>query len=133
MPGNVANAVSAGVLPQTLCTAFQRAESYPLQSNLYRNGESQRALEGTTPRRRWRITRRLVPDDLATLRSFFEARKGPHQAFYFYDPWDTSPKFSYDPSGVDPIGRYLVRFAGGWSDSVSAALSEVSFELIEVA
>ena len=48
--------------------------------------------------------------DLAALRTFYDARNGAHEPFYFYDPYETNPKFSYDPTGAAVTGRYTVRF-----------------------
>jgi hypothetical protein len=58
-------------------------------------------------------------------------RKGPQEPFYVYDPWDTSPRFSYDPTGQATQGRYTVRFEGGWEQSAGIGLIEVSLELVE--
>ena len=67
------------------------------------------------------------------LRDFFEARGGPTEPFYFYDPYETNPKFSWDPTGAATTGRYTVRFDGEWSQTVGPGRSDVSIELIELA
>ena len=110
MPGSVLNAAPATVLPPSLCKSFVHERAYPLIENEYKNGESQRSVQATTSRKRWRLTKRLTPAVLQTLRTFYEARNGSTEPFYFYDPYDTSPKFSYDPTGVATVGRYTVRF-----------------------
>ncbi len=133
MPGSVENAAPVTVLPQSLCRAFVHGREYALLDNEYRNGESQRGLLVATSRKRWRLGKRLTPDQLATLQAFYDARNGPQQPFYFYDPYDTSPKFSYDPTGVATQGRYTVRFDGYWEQSVGIGRADVEISLIELA
>ncbi|WP_321471494.1 hypothetical protein [uncultured Paludibaculum sp.] len=133
MPGSVLNAAPATVLPNSLCRAFVHERGYPVLDNEYRNGESQRSAQASNSRKRWRLAKRLTPAQLAALRDFYDARKGPIEPFYFYDPYETNPKFSHDPTGQDVAGRYSVRFAGEWSQTVSLGRADVSIELIEVA
>ena len=61
------------------------------------------------------------------------ARKGPTEPFYYYDPYETNPRFAHDPTGASPYGRYTVRFASAWEQSVSFARADVEIELIEIA
>jgi len=133
MPGSVQNAAPATVLPQSLCRAFAHERAYPLVENEYRNGESQRSVEATNSRKRWRLAKRLTPALLAALRDFYDARKGPTEPFYFYDPYETNPKFSWDPTGAVVTGRYTVRFNTDWSQSVGLGSSDVEIELVELA
>jgi phage-related protein len=133
MPGSVQNAAPATVLPNSLCRAFARSQTYPVVENEYRNGESQRAALASTSRKKWRLVKRLTPALLAELRDFYDARKGPTEPFYFYDPYDTSPKFSHDPTGVVTTGRYTVRFDCEWSQAVGPGRSDVNIELLELA
>ena len=133
MPGSVANAAPSTVLPNSLCRAFVHTREYPVIDNEYRNGESQRSAQAATSRKKWALTKRLTPSQLATLRSFYDARKGSYEPFYFYDPYDTSPKFTWDPSGVEVTGRYTVRFNTDWSQSVGPGRSDVQMEIIELA
>jgi phage-related protein len=133
MPGSVQNCAPAAVLPQSLSRAFVHTREYPAIENDYRNGESQRSVEASTSRKRWRLAKRLTPAQLQALRSFYEARNGPAEPFYFYDPYETTPKFSYDPAGQASQGRYAVRFNCEWSQSVSPGRAEVEIELLEVA
>ncbi len=133
MPGSVLNAAPATVLPQSLCRTFVHERVYPLIENEYKNGESQRSVLATNSRRRWRLAKRLTPTVLQTLRDFFDARNGSTEAFYFYDPYDTNPKFSYDPTGVATTGRYTVRFNGDWQQSSGLGRSDVQIELLELA
>jgi hypothetical protein len=133
MPGPVANAAPVTVMPASLCTAFVADREYPVQENEYRLGESQRSVEATTSRKRWRLAKRLAPAQLAALRDFYEARKGPAEPFYFYDPYETVPKFAHDPMGQAIAGRYIVRFASGWSESLNLGRHDLTIELVEVA
>jgi phage-related protein len=133
MPGSVLNAAPATVLPQSLCRTFVHERVYPLIENEYKNGESQRSVQATNSRRRWRLAKRLTPSALQTLRDFFDARNGSTEPFYFYDPYDTNPRFSYDPTGVVTVGRYTVRFNGDWQQSSGLGRSDVQIELLELA
>ena len=99
MPGSVQNAAPITVLPQSLCRAFAHERAYPLIENEYRNGESQRSVLATNSRKQWRLAKRLPAATLQALRNFYDARNGTAQEFYFYDPYETIPKFSYDPTG----------------------------------
>ena len=101
--------------------------------NEYRNGESQRSVLATSSRKRWRLAKRLQPVALQALRDFYDARNGATEAFYFYDPHETSPKFSHDPTGQATQGRYTVRFNCDWSQSSEPGRSSVNIELIELA
>jgi hypothetical protein len=133
MPGSVENAAPSTVLPWSLCRAFVHSREYPILENEYRNGESQRSVLASNSRKRWRLAKRLTSAQLVTLRDFYNARKGPTEPFYFYDPYETSPKFSHDPTGQAVAGRYTVRFEGAWEQSAGIALIEVTVELVELA
>jgi hypothetical protein len=110
MPGSVQNAVPATVFPNLLSRAFIHSRHYELLENTYRNGESQRTLLPADSRKRWRLAKRLSPAQMSTLRAFYDARSGPHEVFYFYDPYDTSPQFSYDGSGLGLSGSGVLAF-----------------------
>ena len=134
MPGSVQNAAPVTVLPLSLCRSFAHERAYPFIENEYKNGESQRSvLAATNSRKQWRLAKRLTTAALQTLRDFYDARKGRTEPFYFYDPYETVPKFSYDPAGVVTVGRYTVRFDSGWSQSVGLGRSDVQIELVELA
>jgi len=133
MPLSVENAAPSTVLPWSPSRAFVRSQEYPVLDNEYAGGESQRSVLASTSRKRWRLAKRLAPTELAALRDFYEARKGLEEPFYFYDPWDANPKFSYDTTGQQTQGRYTVRFEGGWEQSAGIGLIEVSLELVELA
>ena len=133
MPGSVQNAVPVAVLPHSLSRAFGHAREYIVIENEYRNGESQRNRLVETSRKRWRLAKRLTAALLQQLRDFYDARKGPEEPFYFYDPYETVPKFSYDPTGSATQGRYTVRFEGAWEQSVGLGRADVEISLVELA
>jgi hypothetical protein len=133
MPGSVENAVPTTVFPHSLCRAFTHAREYVVLENEYANGESQRSTLAATSRKRWRLGKRLTPALLQQLRDFYDARHGPQEPFYFYDPWDTSPKFSYDPTGQSTTGRYTVRFEGTWEQMAGIGRADCGITLAEVA
>ena len=132
MPGSVQNAAPLTVLPHTLCRAFAHSREYPVIANDYRNGESQRSVQAAASRKRWQLAKRLAPAALQALRDFYDARRGTLEPFYVYDPFETVPKFSYDPTGAALNGRYTVRFNCDWTQSVGPGRSDVSIELIEI-
>jgi phage-related protein len=121
------------VMPASLSRAFVHQREYPVIDNEYRNGESQRSVQATNSRKRWRLAKRLTPAQLSALRDFYDARKGATEPFYFYDPYEASPRFSHDPTGQAIAGRYTVRFAGEWSQSVSLGRIDIALEIVEVA
>ena len=133
MPGSVANAVPTTVLLNSLSRAFTYTREYPVIDNEYRNGESQRSAQAATSRKKWNLTKRLTPSQLGALRTFYDARNGTHEPFYFYDPYDTSPKFTWDGTGATVTGRHTVRFNTDWGQSVGPGRSDVQIELIELA
>ena len=133
MPGSVQNAAPLTVMPESLSRSFAHERAYPVVESEYRNGESQRSVQATNSRKRWRLAKRLVPAQLAALRDFYDARKGPTEPFYFYDPYATNPKFLHDPTGQAIAGRHTVRFAGEWNQIVGLGRADVSIELIELA
>ena len=66
-------------------------------------------------RRSWKLAKRLPPAAMETLREFWQARR--LDAFFFYNPTETEPRYSYDPTGVATAGRYAVRFNSPWSQT----------------
>jgi hypothetical protein len=131
MPGSVLNAVSAGVLPYSLSKAFAHSREYLVLVNDYANGESQRSLVTFSSRKRWPLTKRLAYSTMATLRAFYDSMDGPLKAFYFYDVFETSPKFSYDVTGVATTGRYIVHFDSEFSTLWDLGRNEVDVQLVE--
>lgn len=133
MPENVLNAAPPTVFPASLSRGFARQQEYPVIENVYRNGEAQRSVQASTSRKRWRLAKRLAPAQIASLREFYESRNGPVEPFYFYDPYETNPKFTSDPTGQATTGRYIVRFDSEWSQTTGPGRSDVSIDLIELA
>lgn len=133
MPGSIANAAPTAVLPLSLSRAFSHSREYPLIENEYKDGTSQRSLQASTSRKRWKLTKRLTPSQLSALRTFYFARNGPLDEFYFYDPFETSPKFSYDGTGVATTGRYTVRFEGPWQQLITFSRADADLALAQVA
>jgi|SRR5579884_447905 len=133
MPGSVQNAAPTAVMPLSLSRVFAQAREYPVYVNEYANGESQRSHVADASRRRWRLGKRLSPARLSALRNFYDARGGPQEPFLFYDPYETNPPFSHDPTGAASQGRYTVRFEGAWSQETGIARSDVSIEIVELA
>jgi hypothetical protein len=133
MPGSVANAAPSTVLPKFLCSAFQESREIALQQNEYRNGESQRALQVSSSRRQWTLSVRLPATAMDALRTFYLARRGPLEAFYFYDPFAVTPIGSnWDGTGASATGRITVRFAGGWEQSMGMARTDAPVRLVEI-
>lgn len=133
MPGSVESAASATVLPASLSHAFAREQALPVLVNEYPDGNSNRKALAPNSRKRWRLSKRLTPAQLAALRDFYEARKGGLEPFYFYDPYESNPKFSSDATGQSPDGRYAVRFDGAFSQEVGMGCADVQIALIEIA
>ena len=133
MPGSVQNAVPATVLPWSLSRAFVHEREYPVLDNEYRNGESQRSVQASNSRKRWRLAKRLTPAQLQMLRDFYDARGGGLQPFFFYDGLESTPRWNYDPTGTDPNGRFTVRFEGEWRQASGLARADAEMALIEVA
>lgn len=133
MPGSVANASPSTVMPVSLFTLYERDFTFPLRTNVYTEGEFQASVQATTSRKIWKVAKRLPPSVLNTLYAFYLARRGNTEPFYFYDPYETSPKFTSDPTGVATTGRYTVRFDTDWVQGTGPARSEVSLSLIELA
>lgn len=140
MPGNIAAAQPAGVLPQSLCTAFTRDEVLPMLKNDYHDGPGERMLisDGVNvpaPIRTWTQTKRLTSDQLATLRTFFEGQGGGLIPFYFYDPFEVeigqAIGSNFDPSGDSIIGRFVVVFQGDWSEATDLGRSNTPLKLAE--
>jgi hypothetical protein len=132
VPGSVANAIVATVLPVTLSSAFTRSQVYALLVNEYSCGETQRNALTTTSRKRWQISKRLTAAELDALRTFWLARGGGLEPFWFYDCGETSPPWNPAPSGSQ--GRYTVVFsASPWSSQMGLSRGDVGIELVEVA
>lgn len=128
MPGNVAVAAPATVFPNHLCAAFSETRAWPIrESGGYTDGRYQTEAQADYSRKTWEIGKRLTFAEWSTLLTFFEARKGSQQPFYWY-PLDAD----YDPSGVDTDGRYVVRFDGTLSRTYQRGRQESSLRLVEI-
>jgi phage-related protein len=130
MPGTIRSAVPTAVLPHSLCTAFTAQRVMAARVNEYHDGTTHRSAIVAASRKSWRLSKRLPPVDIIALRNFIQAH--PAGAFWFYDPRETSPVFSYDPTGVATAGRYAVRWASDWSQATDVSLTNVGIEIIEV-
>jgi hypothetical protein len=128
MPGNVATATASSVMPLVLCSSFQRSESWKSNANSYANGEHEAASLVTNSRRVWELTIPLASAALATLRDFYDGRKGEQLPFYFYDTHEGA----YDATGTLANGRYIVRFARPWSHARAIGRMPASISLIEI-
>ena len=133
MPGSVANCRADHGAAQSLSRAFVHTREYPVIDNEYRNGESQRSVAGGDQ------PQEVEPDEAADALALADApgvlrcAERHHEPFYFYDPYETNPKFSYDPTGAAVTGRYIVRFNSDWSQSVTLAGRTCRSNLIELA
>jgi len=136
MPGNLTAALPVTVLPAALAASFDQALEYYCKENIYRDGTSQRSTDVGSPRRTWRMTRRLTPVVLGALAAFYAARLGPIEPFYFYNPFEPGDGLAigsnYDATGINPQGRYTVRFEGSWKPGYDKGRSNVSLELVEI-
>jgi len=132
MPGNVTNASIGIVMPWALARSFARAQPWKAKTNIYADGETQISLEVATSRKSWDLGLRLSPASLATLAAFWVTTKGPVLPFWFYDVWESVPKFSYDASGTATDGRYAVRFDGSFSTERGWPRHDVTVRLIEI-
>ncbi len=121
------------VFPAGLCRVFLREQQVLVLANDYPDGNSERKALVATSRKHWRLSKRLTPAQLSELRDFYEARKGGHEPFYFYDPYESSPKFSSDPTGQSLDGRYMVRFDGAFSQEIGIGRADVQIALIQIA
>ena len=134
MPGNVPSASTAVVMPLSLSRLFGHSREYAVRDNEYLHGEAQRRAMTTTSRKAWQLSKRLTPAQYDTLLAFFVARSGPVNPFYFYDGTETTPRWSWDATGVSTTGRYLVRFANErWSGEMNISRHNVEVQLLEVA
>jgi len=137
MPGNVQNAVPSGVFPQTLSLAFAEAREYPELQNGYHDQNVQRSQLATASRKTFRLTKRLTPTALATLKTFWDAHVGGI-AFLFYNPFEPASGqpigSNYDAGGSSTQGRYTCVFRGSWTQQAGMARTQTGqIEFVEVA
>lgn len=125
MPGSVVLATPTTVFPNLLSSAYQRIKTFETITNTYPDATNQRSGLVASDRNTWVLTKRLNAAQMASLRSFYNACKGPQTAFYFYDPADAN--YQYDPTGTQTLGRYIARFQGGLQ--VAGAYPRVNAQL----
>jgi hypothetical protein len=118
-------------MPFKLAIAFQRSQSFAVDSNRYLNGEYQANVLTSTSRKRWTLSSLLTAVQTDAIRSFYTSQ-GPTE-FYFYDVYETSPIFSYDMTGVAITGRYTVRFEGALGIALTKPRNKSDLSLVEVA
>ena len=95
-------------MPLALSRAFTETHSFTSSRvNEYADGASQRSALLQIGRRSWQLSKHLPPATMDLLRAFWIAQGTA--PFYFYNPKETSPAFSYDATGVATAGRYRVR------------------------
>ena len=116
-------------MPISLSRAFTETQTWPARVNEYHDGASQRSLLLPQVRRSWQLTKRLTGVAANTLRTFWQMTGTA--AFYFYNPKETSPLFSYDASGAATAGRYRVRFTSDWTQSAGLGRLDIPVSLIE--
>jgi len=131
MPFGVLNLVTPTVvMPLSFSRAFTETRTWPARVNEYHDGTTQRSPMLSLPRRSWALTKHLPPAALLALRNFWQAQC--LASFYFYDPAETVPRYSYDPTGAAPAGRYCVRFASAWSQQTGMGSADAAVELMEL-
>lgn len=128
MPGIVTQAVASTVLPYALASLFVQAYTWPVVENgPFPDGSYLRETQGEAARLSWTLSRRLTAGEFSALVSFWEARKGPLQAFYFYPV-----QSQHDATGVATTGRYLVRFEGALTMTLQLGRDTGDFTLVQV-
>jgi hypothetical protein len=128
--GIVRSAIPTAVLPLSLSRAFVESQAYPARVNEYHDGSSQRTAMLASARRSWQLAKHLPAASMSDLLDFWQAQG--IGGFYFYNPKETSPAFSCDPTGAAVAGRYRVRFASAWSQTVGIGMSDANVELVEI-
>ena len=131
MPGTVLPAFPVDVLPRILAAAFSMELRLESLVNNYADGATERAPLAQNTRRYFSLTLPLTPTQRDALWNFYLAHKG--LAFYIYNPRETIPPFSYDPTGGATVGRYTVVFDGMYSETTAHPRAQAGFNLREVA
>jgi len=118
-------------MPLSLSRAFTETHSFTSSRiNEYADGASQRTALLSIGRRSWQFSKHLSPAIMDLLRSFWIAQGTA--PFYFYNPKETSPAFSYDATGAAAAGRYRVRFSTAWNQNLGIGMLDVNVELVQV-
>jgi hypothetical protein len=123
MPGNLIPAAPTDVMPAHLAKAFHMELHLENDLNMYGDGSSDRNPLAQNDRHYFTMQESLLPDDWSALRSFFYNHQG--RPFYFYNPRETVPPYSWDSTGQNTIGRYTVTFDGQWSETYNRQRAEV--------
>jgi len=131
MPNNVQPANPTVVMPYSLSTAFTEEQRIEALISAYQSGFSTRAALAINPRRFWKLSKALTAAQFTALRTFFYQNSA--NPFWFYNPRETVPPFTNDPTGASTFGRYAVVFDGDWAESVSYPRMAVGIALREVA
>jgi hypothetical protein len=127
MPGIVAQAASAGVLPYSLAALFVEVREWPVRvDGPYADGNQNSSVQSEESRREWRLTRKLTADQYDALVAFYLARKGQLESFYFYPV-----QAQHDPTGVSGAGRWLVGFSSGLSITHQVGRYPAEFGLVQ--
>ena len=131
MPGNVAPPVAVGVLPYARMQSHTEQMQLECLVNNYPDGSSERQALALNPRHYFRVSILVNPAQWVQFWDFY--RNHPGIPFYFYNLRETIPPFFYDPTGANPVGRYLVVFDSGWTEEIRVGRTQISFNLREVA
>jgi hypothetical protein len=138
MPGNLIQAIPAGVLPASLCTAFTELRQYEQLQNSYHDGTIQKSQLAQTSRRTFQLSKRLNASLLTTLYGFWAAQDGGLAPFVFYNPFEPASGqpvgSNYDATGASTQGRYTVVFRGStWAQVTDVCRTSVQgLQLVEV-
>lgn len=130
MPGVVESPGPITAMPFSLCKAYSRSFTYPMLSNDYANGESQRSLQAQTDLLRWTITKRLTAAQQAALFTLYARVHGPWAAFWFYDIYEAG--FVWDATLASQTGLYIVRFENAFTMTGTLGRSEAQFNLVQL-
>lgn len=132
MPDSILAPSPTVVLPQLIMSAFSRSRAILVDENRYRDGSLQNRQLASTSRSTWTITRRLTAAQFTELEAFYNDRVGGWLEFYFYDPYETSPLFSYDATGATSTGRHIGIFVGNLNESLLLGRNAAQFGIIEI-
>jgi hypothetical protein len=128
MPGTLAYAAPATVLPQSLWTAFELTKAWPTILNAYPDGSYQPRVDGDYPRHAWKLARRPTYAQWLDLKAFWLARRGGFESFWFYPDFE-----DWDETGASEYGRFTVRFDGPFPTTISLCRWSPQLALIELA
>lgn len=130
MPYNPVPAPVNDVMPAGLMQAFTFEQRYEVQIVDYADGRTTRRTFATLPRAYASLERKLDETQLGQFYTFWYAHRV--EPFYFYNLRETVPLGSWDPTGVDPVGRYVMVFDAAWSDERALQRTILRIKLREV-